>query len=193
VTVGAILLAAGSARRMGEDKLLAELGGRPMVVHALDSIAAAGLGRPIVAVAPGSGVTRLLEGRSTLVEVAGHALGMGQSLAAAIGEVPPDWTAAIICLADMPFVKPATLAALAREADPRAIVRPCWRGQPGNPVLWGREHFAGLAALTGDQGGRALLDRHAVQLLECGDPGVVIDIDTPEALAQARARLSEGP
>ena len=193
MTVGAILLAAGSALRMGEDKLLASLGGKPLVAHAFDAIAAARLGRPIVAVAPGSEVAGLLESRATLVEVADHALGIGHSLAAAIRDVPPDWTAVIVCLADMPFVKPTTLAALAQDADSRVITRPCWKGQPGNPVLWGRLHFAALAALTGDQGGRALLSRHLVKLLECGDPGVLIDIDTPEALAEARSRLSERP
>lgn len=193
MTVGAILLAAGGARRMGEDKLLADLGGKPMVAHALDAIVEARLGGPIVAVVPGSRVAGLLEGRAALVEVADHALGMGHSLARAIREVPRDWTAVIICLADMPFVKPATLATLAREADAQAIVRPCWEGRAGNPVVWGRSHFAAMAALSGDQGGRALLNRHPVELLECGDPGVLVDVDTPEALADARSRLSERP
>jgi len=105
---------------------------------------------------------------------------------------PPSWTAAIVCLGDMPFVKPQTLAALAREAGASAVVRPSYEGRPGNPVLWGRDYFSELAALRGDHGGRDLLKRHPPALLECGDPGIAIDIDTPEALAEARIR-SERP
>ena len=192
MTVGAILLAAGSARRMGEDKLLAELGGKPMVMHAFDAIVAAGLDAPIVAVTPGSSIRGVLGDQVRLVEVADHASGMGHSLAAAIQQAPPNWSAAIICLGDMPFVRPATLAALAVRTKSNGAVRPRFEGRPGNPLLWGRACFGELAALTGDQGGRALFDRYAVEWFDCDDPGVIFDVDTPEALAQAR-RLLERP
>jgi CTP:molybdopterin cytidylyltransferase MocA len=190
MTVGAILLAAGSARRMGEDKLLAELGGKPLVLHALDAIEAARLDGPIIAVRPGSAVIPLLEGRGRLVEIADHASGMGHSLAAAIRKAPLSWTAAIVCLGDMPFVRPLTLAALMREAGAKGIVRPTFEGRPGNPVLWGCSHFARLARLSGDQGGRALFERYPVELLECGDPGIEVDVDTAEALEKARERFA---
>lgn len=189
MTVGAILLAAGSARRMGEDKLLADLGGKPLVEHGFAAIMAARLDGVIVAVAPDGAVAALFEGRATIVEAADHALGMGHSLAAAARHIPTHWTAAIVCLGDMPFVRAETLMMLAREANARLIVRPCFKGKAGNPVLWGRDHFERLTGLTGDQGGRALFDRYPVELLECGDPGIAIDIDTPEALVAARARL----
>jgi len=193
MTVGAVLLAAGGARRMGEDKLLAELGGKPMLLHAFDAIADAGLEGPIVAVAPGSAIARLLAGRAALIEVADHRLGMGASLAAAIRAVPPDWSAAIICLGDMPFVRASTLTALVRAGSATGVARPCFAGRPGNPVLWAREHFAALAALRGDEGGRALLGGQAVRLVECDDPGIAIDIDTPQALAAARRRFPLAP
>ncbi|MES2494942.1 MAG: nucleotidyltransferase family protein [Pseudomonadota bacterium] len=186
MTVGAVLLAAGSGRRMGADKLMADLDGRPLILHAFDAILAAGLDGPIVATMPGGPIAALLEGRGRVVAVADHALGMGHSLAAAMRAVPADWTAAIICLADMPFVATATLKALVGAASPEAIVRPAFEGRPGNPVLWGRNHFPALASLTGDRGGRDLLARHPASSFPCNDPGVLIDIDTPEALAEAR-------
>ena len=189
MTIGVILLAAGSALRMGEDKLIADLGGKPLVLHAFDAILAAGLGDPIVAVAPGGAVAPLIEGRARLAEVADHALGMGHSVAAAIREVPASWTGAIICLADMPFVSPATLIALARRATARAVIRPRFEGRPGNPVLWARAYFNLLKQLTGDEGGRGALGDARVEFLDCDDPGIAIDIDTPEALAEARRRL----
>lgn len=191
MTVGAILLAAGSARRMGENKLLADLGGKPLFLHAFEAIGAAGFGKPIVAVAPGSRLAALIEGRARLVEVADHALGMGCSLAAAVRAAPSHWMAALVCLGDMPFVRASTLIALAQRASADAIVRPCYQQRPGNPVLWGRDHFGQLAGLTGDHGGRALFARHPATLLDCDDPGVEIDVDTPEALERAR-RLVAG-
>lgn len=188
MTVGAILLAAGSARRMGEDKLIADLGGKPLVEHALAAIHTAGLAGPIIAVAPGSALAARFAGQGRLVEVMDHALGMGHSLRAAIGQVPADWTAVLVCLGDMPFVRPETLALLASRATAAAIIRPVHEGRPGNPLLWGRDHFARLARLTGDRGGRDLLRQHPAELMECDDGGVLIDIDTPEALDLARRR-----
>ena len=190
MTVGAILLAAGSARRMGEDKLLADLAGKPLVIHAFEAIEVARLDSPIVAVSPGSRIADMLLERARIVEVADHAEGMGHSLAAAVRKAPLHWTAAIVCLGDMPFVRPLTLVALVREAAAKIIVRPTCDGKPGNPVLWGCAHFNRLGQLSGDQGGRALFERYPVELLECGDPGIHIDIDTPEALAEARKRFS---
>lgn len=186
MTVGAVLLAAGSARRMGEDKLLADLGGRPLIEHALAAIEAAGLDGPIVAVSPGSRLVAWLAGRGRIVEVDDHALGMGRSLAAAIGAASAEWRAAIICLGDMPFVRPETLSMLAEKGIANSILRPSFEGQPGNPLLWGRDHFPALAGLWGDQGGRDLLKGQTAEQIECGDPGVLIDVDTPEALAEAR-------
>lgn len=189
MNVGAILLAAGSARRMGADKLMADLGGRPLALHAFEAFLAAGFDRPIVAVAPGGAVGALLADRARLVPVADHALGMGHSLAAAVAAVPGDWTAALIGLADMPFVRPATLSALAAASASHAIVRPVFDGTPGHPVAWGRDHFPALAGLRGDKGGRDILACSPPVPFACDDPGVTIDVDTPEALAAARARF----
>ncbi|RVT91255.1 nucleotidyltransferase family protein [Sphingomonas crocodyli] len=184
MTVGAIILAAGLSRRMGTDKLAADLGGKPVLAHAVDAVAAAGL--PMIVAAPPA---MPFPGA---VEVPDHALGMGHSIAAAIRAVPADWSAALICLGDMPFVTPATLCALAAKAGEDLIVAPVHEDQRGNPLVWGRGFFAQLAGLSGDTGGRALLAGagEKLVLLPVDDPGVLIDVDTPEALMAARARLT---
>jgi molybdenum cofactor cytidylyltransferase len=189
LTVGAIVLAAGSARRMGADKLGADLGGRPMIDHVLTAIAAAGLPAPIVAVPPGG--LAGIGGGVRRVEVLDHQLGMGHSLAAAARAIPDDWRAVIVALGDMPFVRIETLRALADAAAEAMIVAPSHDGRRGNPVAWGRDFFAALGGLSGDRGGRALIDAHAAQLriLPVDDPGILIDVDTPEALAAARERF----
>ncbi|TZG27769.1 nucleotidyltransferase family protein [Sphingomonas montanisoli] len=197
MTVGAIILAAGLSRRMGADKLAADLNGKPLLAHAIDAVEAAGLPM-ILAIPPrdgegghpkdgGEGSPPAREG----MEVPDHALGMGHSIAAAIRAVPADWSAALICLGDMPFVAPATLRALAAAAREDRVIAPVHEGQRGNPLAWGRAFFAQLAGLTGDTGGRALLAGvgERLILLPVDDPGVSIDVDTPGALAAARARV----
>ena len=71
------------------------------------------------------------------VDAPDHEQGMGRSIAAGIGAA--DWDAAIICLGDMPRIRPALLQALAAEATPDAILIPSFEGRRGNPVLWGKE------------------------------------------------------
>jgi CTP:molybdopterin cytidylyltransferase MocA len=189
VIVGAILLAAGSARRMGDDKLSMDIGSRPLVAHALQSLCGAALVGVLAAVPPGSPLMQHLLAHATPVEVADHAEGMGRSLATAAACIPAHWDAVVVALGDMPFVRSETIDRLIGLATPDAIVRPRHEGRPGNPVLWGRSYFAALAGLRGDEGGRSLLRDREPTFVDCDDPGVLFDVDTPEALAEARARL----
>lgn len=86
----------------------------------------------------------------------------------------------VVALADMPWVRPATIdavaAALAAGAD---IVAPRYAGQRGHPVGFSRRHGIALAALRGDEGARAVVARHAatVQSIAIDDPGVLRDVD----------------
>ncbi len=189
--VGAIVLAAGRSSRMGgANKLLADLDGRPVLGHALDAIAAAGLPPPVVVVGHMADAVRAVIGaRPAMIVVADdYASGMSRSLAAGLAAVPAGWRAALIALGDMPRVTAATLAALAAAAaDTDAVVVPVHGGRRGNPVAWGRAHWPRLAALSGDRGARALLDVADVTEVAVDDPGIFADVDTPEALAAIRS------
>jgi molybdenum cofactor cytidylyltransferase len=189
-TVGAILLAAGRSTRMGgTNKLLADLGGRPVAAHALEAIHAAGLPALVVLGNMADEVRAALGGQASFVVAADFAEGLGRSLRAGIAAAPADWSAAIICLGDMPGVPAAVLDALAAAfRNPTDIVVPTWRGKRGNPVLWGHAHFGRLAALSGDVGGKALLADFAEHVVEVAvdTDAILADIDTPEALAASR-------
>jgi molybdenum cofactor cytidylyltransferase len=98
----------------------------------------------------------------------------------------------LVCLGDMPLVRPATLDLLLRqpEIDARALAWvPTMQGERGNPVLWRSTLFEALLGLSGDRGGRLLLERHAPHVREVpvGDPGVLEDFDTPQRLASYAA------
>ncbi len=187
--VGAIILAAGRSTRMGANhKLLALWHGKPLVAHVADAIAAAGLPPPIVVLGARADAVRAALGdrAAHYIVAADYAEGLSHSLRAGLAVVPAHWTAALVCLADMPRVPPAVLAALAAAATGEDVIAvPEWNGKRGNPVLWGRAHFADLMALSGDVGGKALLTQHgdAVVTIAAPDDAILADIDTPEMLA----------
>jgi molybdenum cofactor cytidylyltransferase len=191
--VGAVLLAAGRSTRMGSNKLLADLGGRPVVAHTLAAIAAAGLPMLVVLGNMAAEIRAAIGERARFIEAPDYAEGLSRSLRAGIAAAPADWRGAIVCLGDMPEVPPRVLTAMiAAFRDPHDIVVPTFRGKRGNPVLWPRAHFARLTTLAGDVGGKALLAEFAdhVVEVEVDTDAILTDIDTPDALEALRRRQS---
>ena len=123
------------------------------------------------------------------VPCADAAAGMGRSLAAglsAAAALVPTPDAVLLALADMPAVREATLTALRTRFEATgAPVAPRHQGRIGHPRILPRAHWPALLALQGDEGARGVVDWSLAQLLDSGDPGVLLDIDTPEALARA--------
>lgn len=187
---GAIILAAGQSRRMGSNKLVAHLNGKPLVAHVADAIDAANLPPPIVVLGHAADEVRAaLTGRAVrFVTAEDHAQGMSRSLAAGIAAVRDAWEATIICLGDMPLISPRLLSRLAARASPPAIRIPTFEGRRGNPVLWGRDYYAALAALEGDTGARPLFEQHAsrITLVPWTDDSIHYDVDTNAALDALR-------
>ncbi|MCE9572496.1 MAG: NTP transferase domain-containing protein [Deltaproteobacteria bacterium] len=193
--VAAIVLAAGRSSRMGANKLLAELEGAPLVRHATLA-ALASSARPVVVVVGNE--ADLVRAAIADLDVAfvhnpDFATGMASSLRAGIAAVP-EAAGALVCLGDMPRVTAAHLGVLldafAEADDDGAIIVPTCDRKRGNPVLWGRGRFAEIASLSGDVGARALIDRHAasVRWVAVDDPAILLDIDTPDALATLARR-----
>lgn len=188
---GALILAAGLSRRMGDThKLLAPLGDKAVIAHVLSHILAAGFTQPLVVLGAQATEMRavLADYDVQLIDAPDYHLGMAHSLAAGLRAAPHHWEAALICLGDMISVQPDTYRHLRDfPADSQQVVVPHHQGQRGNPVRWGRAYFTKLMALRGDVGGRALLEDAQVIAWPCADPGILQDIDTPAALARARA------
>jgi molybdenum cofactor cytidylyltransferase len=193
--IAAILLAAGASRRMrGENKLLAEIGGKPLVAHAADALLAGGLHSVVVVTGNESDrVREALAGRALrFAHQPDWALGMASSLRAGVEALPPGIAGALIALGDMPAVSPNTVRALSTALDSatgHSIAVPVTDRARGHPVLFAAAHFDELRALQGDTGARALLERHAARVCRVAvdDAGILLDIDTPEALAALRA------
>ncbi len=185
-----VLLAAGLGTRFDpsgvHSKLLAPLAdGTPVAVAAARRLATA-VSDVIAIVRPGAERLALLlnEAGCQVLYTADAERGMGASLAAAV-RASADADGWIVALADMPWIAPATIEALARTLDSGAasIVAPAYRGQRGHPVGFAAHHYEALVALDGDAGARTLLKTHPVTLLDLDDPGVLRDVDTPADLA----------
>jgi len=190
--IAAIVLAAGRASRMGSNKLVAELDGEPIVRRTVRAVLAS-RARPVVVVTghEADAVQRALDGLDVrFVHNPAYASGMSTSLRAGVAAVGPV-DAALICLGDMPRLEARhfdTLIDAYRAGDPDEILVPTHDRKRGNPVLWPHRYFAEIATLTGDVGARALLDRHAdqVRLIATADAAILVDVDTPDALAELR-------
>lgn len=181
-----ILLAAGASTRFGSDKLLHPLaGGTPLALAALANLRAA-VPQVIAVVRPGaSRLEQLLrEAGATVILCANADEGMGASLSAAVA-ASGDVAGWVIALADMPYIRPETIAKIAASLAAGAdIAAPSCRGERGHPVGLSARFRAQLVALHGDEGARSVLKENAglVKLIEVDDPGVCRDIDTPADL-----------
>ncbi|MEZ5658829.1 MAG: nucleotidyltransferase family protein [Burkholderiaceae bacterium] len=185
--VKALLLAAGRGSRFDPSgrtsKLLAEIDGTPVAVHALRRLLDAGLPVTAVVRAPGRLADALTHAGAQVLVFAGAQEGMGASLAHGIGQLchgedPPD--AILVALADMPSISAKTIRALiGRIGERTPIVAPCHQGRRGHPVLFWRSQFDALSQLSGDRGAAALLRQDKPVLVEVDDPAILIDIDEP--------------
>lgn len=194
--VSAILLAAGSARRMrGRDKLLEPVAGEPLLARAARALGQSGADEVIAVLRPGDTArAAALAGTGVrIVENPRAQEGMGASIAAGAAAARPDAAAVLIAMADMPEIGAGEIDRLIAAFDPeegREIVRATAEdGTPGHPVLFGRRFLEPLRALTGDEGARAVLKDHREFLVEVALPGraAVTDLDTPEAWEAWRA------
>ena len=190
--IAGVVLAAGRASRMGSNKLIAELDGEPIVRRTVRAVLGS-RARPVVVVTghEADAVRAALAGLDvSFAHNPDFADGMSTSLRAGIAAAG-GVDAALICLGDMPRLAPAHLDAVIdayRAGGRDDIVVPTCDRKRGNPVLWPQSYFAEIAALGGDVGARALLERHAdnVRLVAIDDPAILVDVDTPAALAELR-------
>ena len=189
-TVAAIVLAAGLSRRWGaENKLLAPVAGLPMVRRTVDAVLGS-IARPVTIVLghEQDRIAAALAGcDAALLRIDDYGLGLSATLKAGIGALPDAAVGALICLADMPWVRPETLNRLIADfvaAQDKVAAVPVFAGEWGNPVLLGRALFGAVQGLEGDRGARSLLGTRTAELLEVpvADPGVLRDADIPAAL-----------
>ena len=188
-----ILLAAGASTRMGPDrnKLLEPVAGRPMLAWPVTALAEAGVA-PIFVVTGFQGAA-VAEAVSALacecIACPDWREGMGVALArGARTLLGRDVAGVVVCVGDLPGLRGAhvvpLVAAFEAASSPDSIVVATHEGRRGHPVVFGAAHLGALAGLTGDRGGRDLVEAAGERLIEVeiDSEAILRDVDRPEDL-----------
>jgi molybdenum cofactor cytidylyltransferase len=200
----AIILAAGTSRRMGEagNKLLLPLHNRPVLSHVLQAVHGS-QARPIILVLGYQArevqaclEPELREQPAEIVVNTDYAQGQSTSLKSGLRtllrmQTDPSLTAAIFVLGDQPLVSSALIDQLImlREHTGQRIALPRYRGQRGNPVVFSLQLAPCLLQISGDEGGRSLIQQYAqaTATLDVDEEGANLDVDTWAAYLQVQA------
>jgi molybdenum cofactor cytidylyltransferase len=202
----AIILAAGSSSRMGggRHKLLLPLHDRPVLAHMLDAVLAS-QARPVVLVLghQAEQVRAHIASYAThpdlnIIENTDYLQGMSTSMRLGIQTVQSyvytksaesEIDSALVLLGDQPMITAQDIDTLIStyRTSGKQIIAPTYEGKRGNPILFDASLFPELLKVTGDEGGRSVLERHhdEIATVEMGNPLANIDVDTWEAYQQA--------
>ncbi|MFG2072708.1 nucleotidyltransferase family protein [Nonomuraea maritima] len=177
--VAGLLLAAGSGSRLGRPKALVEYAGERLVDRGVRLLEEGGCHPVVVVLGAAAAQVR----GAVTVRNPDWASGMGSSLRVGLAALPPQTRAVVVALVDQPLIGPGAVRELIVSGADLAVAT--YGGRRRNPVLIGREHFAGVAELAvGDVGARPYLAAHPELITEvpCDAYGDPADIDTPEDL-----------
>ena len=185
--ISAVVLAAGSARRMGEQKLLLPLREKPVLQWVLESVLASDVAEAVC-------VVRNLESLPPQISVRDDKMfwlinfaadrGQSTSVIAGLWAIDPNSEGALFVVGDQPMIRAELINALIErfESTTALIVAPAYNGQTRNPVLFRREIFPELLELSGDRGGRLLIEKHKdrTEIVEWHDELSFLDLDVRE-------------
>ncbi len=189
---GVVLLAAGKGLRFGTNKLLEDVGGKPLCYYAMSALKRSGL--PGIVVYEHEGVrdiARELGLATTITSI--QSLGQGSSIKTGSQKF---WyrRSIMVMVADQPLIKPKTLTELNehfKSTKSDKILTCHISGRRCAPIIFGRRFYKELFKLNGDIGARDILFRYpdCIELYELTDEQEALDIDTKEQLKDLRDQM----
>lgn len=181
--VAGIVLAAGAGTRAGGPKALRrDDDGMPWLHHAVAALRGGGCDPVLVVLGAEAARARaLVPAEETVVVAERWADGLSASLRAGLEAAPPDVSAAVVTLVDLPGLPAAAVERLLAAPLSRATLRRAtYDAQPGHPVVIGRDHWAAVVASTeGDHGAGRYLRAQGAELVELSGLWVGADDDDP--------------
>jgi molybdenum cofactor cytidylyltransferase len=195
----ALILAAGRARRMGTQKLLLQVGGRPLVARIVDEVLCAPVDHVCVVIPPGAArLPQALVGRAvSFVTNPDPQAEMLDSVRCGLRALPPSCTGVLVVLGDQPGVHAGLVADLVRafRESGRGLVLPVCEGRRGHPLLVAARYCEEILNGYDATGLRGLLQAHPEDVLEVQipDPASLEDMDEPADYQRLAAKFAARP
>ena len=193
--IAGVLLAAGMSSRMGRNKLLLQLGGESVLRRAAKAALVAELDPLVVVLGHDSERARAeLEGIDCMPVVnADYETGMNSSLRAGIAALPERSRAAVVLLADMPFVTPEMVRVVATRWSGEPLAVSLYGDVVAPPILYSRALFPELLEMTAGDCRKRVVKAHRHEALEVRWPeGALADLDVPGDVERARSAIEGG-
>jgi len=189
----AIILAAGFSSRMGSDKALLDLGGKPVIERIVSNYQSAGVRRIMVVTGQNHEQVRQLNLKVELVRNPVPEEGMFSSVKAGVATLNGYCEPFFIHPVDTPLVSQQTLyllfQALEQQIENDAVI-PCYAGKRGHPPLVHQRLSGAILAYSGTNGLRGLLANCPVAELPVNDQGVLLGMNTPQQYADLQQYLA---
>ncbi len=192
--IAGVILAAGSASRMGQTKQLLPFGKNTLLGQVFQNAGESALHEIIVVLGHnGDEIEKVIDfSGARVIRNIGYSKGQSTSLIKGLENVSSICDAAIFLLGDQPLVTAAIINRLieAFETSSAPIIIPYCNGKRGNPVIIARSLFHRLKSLTGDTGPRVLFDEFKKSILKVSipDKAILIDVDTKDDYKKLKSK-----
>ena len=185
--ISAILLAAGQSKRMdGENKLIKEIQGAPLIKHSVKNILAASVDELIIVLGyQKDTIEKLIDKNEKIKFVFNKDFesGMASSIKTGLNNLSEKTESFFICLCDMPMVNKNIYNLLIKSKDGGKIIVPTYKGKQGNPVLFSISMKDKVKTVEGDIGAKKIIDINKSKILFCetNDISVTKDFNTKDS------------
>ncbi len=184
--ISAILLAAGQSKRMnGENKLIKEIQGIPLIKLSVKNILASSINELIIVLGHQKEIIEKLIDKNEKIKFVFNKdfeSGMASSIKTGLNNLSEKTEAFFICLGDMPMVSPDIYNQLIKSKDNKEIIVPTYKGQQGNPVLFNKSMKEKVIDISGDIGAKKILELNKVKILnlEINDQSIAVGFNTQD-------------